>query len=49
MCSSDLQGYGGFGEVVNGDKIDESVQVNTLHCRFFLVMHELVELGLQAI
>jgi hypothetical protein len=43
------QGNGGFGEVVNGHKINEGVEVGTLYGRLFLVVDEFVEFGLQAI
>jgi len=42
------QGNGGFGEVVNGHKINEGVEVGTLYGRLLLVVDEFVEFGLQA-
>ena len=41
------QGNGGFGEVVDGHKINKGMKVGTLHRRLFLVMDEFVELGLE--
>ena len=41
------QGNGGFGEVVDGHKINKGMKVGTLHRRLFLVVDEFVEFGLE--
>jgi hypothetical protein len=45
---SPKQGNLGLGKIVNGDKINESVEMGTLYGRLLLVVDEFVEFGPQA-